>query len=230
MALVVPNGYISWMGWLAGKAVPVAIFTMFLVTNGLTLPKEVMQVVHEGMHFYPVMELLRHSLTLGFLVLIVAAYLTRSEVIVLARGFWERTFPLLVLFATAAGMSFIGRVATPHRSNLVALGLLLTLLGYSISLWALWHLRGSFAIMAEVRSPVTAGPYRHIRHPLYLGETLTMLGLSFMSGTTIALFFWGAVTGMQLMRACIEEAKLAHRFNDYKAYRESTRFILPGLY
>jgi protein-S-isoprenylcysteine O-methyltransferase Ste14 len=84
--------------------------------------------------------------------------------------------------------------------------------------------------MAEARSPVTSGPYRYVRHPLYLGETLTMLGLCLMMGTAIALLFWATVTAMQLARARIEEGKLAGQFADYRAYLERSRFILPGLY
>jgi protein-S-isoprenylcysteine O-methyltransferase Ste14 len=110
------------------------------------------------------------------------------------------------------------------------MGLLLTVLGHYVSLWALWYLRGSFAVLAEARSPVTSGPYRYVRHPLYLGEMLSMLGLCLAMGTVTSLLFWLAITGMQLIRARIEEAKLANQFDDYRAYLERTRFILPGLY
>jgi protein-S-isoprenylcysteine O-methyltransferase Ste14 len=84
--------------------------------------------------------------------------------------------------------------------------------------------------MAEARSPVMSGPYRYVRHPLYLGESLSMLGLCLALGTVIALLFWAVWTGMQLTRAHIEEGKLSRQFADYRAYLERTRFILPGLY
>jgi protein-S-isoprenylcysteine O-methyltransferase Ste14 len=114
--------------------------------------------------------------------------------------------------------------------DLLGIGLLTTLLGYGVSLWALWHLRGSFAIMAEARRAVMFGPYRYVRHPLYLGETLALLGLCLMIGTVTALLLWAGVTALQLTRARIEEKKLARQFDDYRAYLERTRFILPGLY
>jgi protein-S-isoprenylcysteine O-methyltransferase Ste14 len=225
-----PGGYVSWQGWLAGKAFPLAIFTLFLVMNGLALPHEVIQVVGEGIELYPVMELLRQFLKLGFLLLVITAYLTRTHAVSPAQGFWQRVFPMLVLLATFVGMSFLGSADVPHQLELVATGLLLTLIGFYCSLWALWHLRASFGIMAEARSPVMSGPYRYVRHPLYLGESLSMLGLCLAMGTVPALLFWAAWTGMQLIRARIEEGKLAREFNDYRAYRERTRFILPSLY
>jgi protein-S-isoprenylcysteine O-methyltransferase Ste14 len=139
-------------------------------------------------------------------------------------------FPILALFAFFVGMSFLGRTVASKQMGLIAAGLLLTLVGYYVSLWALWHLRASFAIMAEARAPVTSGPYHYVRHPLYLGESLSFLGLCLAMGTATALLFWIASTGMQLARARIEERKLAGQFADYRAYRERTRFILPGLY
>jgi protein-S-isoprenylcysteine O-methyltransferase Ste14 len=84
--------------------------------------------------------------------------------------------------------------------------------------------------MAEARSPVTSGPYHYIRHPLYLGESLTMLGLCVAIGTVPSMLFWVIWTGMQLTRARIEEAKLTNQFDDYRAYLKRTCFILPGLY
>jgi protein-S-isoprenylcysteine O-methyltransferase Ste14 len=229
LLMQVPSGYASWRGWLAGKALPLAIFTLFLVTNSLTLPGQVMQLVREGVQSYQGIESLRHLLLFGFLLLVMAAYLTRTNAVDPARGFWERFFPMLVLIITFAGTSFLERVGGKYYSELVGAGLLLTLFGYGVILWALWHLRGSFAIMAEARSPVTSGPYRYVRHPLYLGESLSMLGLCLAMGTAAALLFWAVWTGMQLTRARIEETKLAHQFDDYKAYLGRTRFILPGL-
>ena len=84
--------------------------------------------------------------------------------------------------------------------------------------------------MAEARSPVTSGPYRYVRHSVYLGESLGMLGLCLAMGTVVALLFWATWTAMQLTRATIEESKLAQQFADYRVYRERTRFIVPGLY
>ena len=225
-----PSGYASWQAWLSGKVFPLAIFSLFLVTNGLALPNEAIELISDGIHLYPLMALVRHCLMFGFLLLIMAAYTTRTHAVARARGFRERLFPLLVLFATFVGMSFLRPVEGSQRLDLIMMGLLLTVLGHYVSLWALWYLRGSFAVLAEARSPVTSGPYRYVRHPLYLGEMLSMLGLCLAMGTVTSLLFWLAITGMQLIRARIEEAKLANQFDDYRAYLERTRFILPGLY
>jgi protein-S-isoprenylcysteine O-methyltransferase Ste14 len=223
------SGY-TWRGWLTGKAIPLTFFTMLLIAGILTLPQEMALHAPEDMRFAVVLELLRRSLTLGFWLLVVASYLARTRAVVSAHGFWERVFPMLVMFAAPVGIWLLGRVDLPHRLDLAGIGLLLALLGYGVSLWSLWHLRSAFAITAEARRTVTSGPYRYVRHPLYLGETLTMLGLCLMISSAIALLFWAALATMQLTRARIEELKLAKQFEEYRAYRRRTRFILPGLY
>jgi protein-S-isoprenylcysteine O-methyltransferase Ste14 len=57
-----------------------------------------------------------------------------------------------------------------------------------------------------------------------------MLGLCLLQGTVSALCLWAAVNLFQVVRARIEEEKLAREFPDYQAYRRQTRFILPGIY
>jgi hypothetical protein len=47
----------------------------------------------------------------------------------------------------------------------------------SLTLWGLWTLRRSFSITVEARALVTGGPYRWVRHPIYLGEMLTAGGV-----------------------------------------------------
>ncbi len=229
-ALKPTSGYTSWREWLGGKALPLTLFGLLSVSGSLVLPREMVSLARDGLRLYPTLELFRHCLTLGFLLLIAAAYVTRTRAVAPALGFRERVFPMLILLTTLAVLSFLERAEVRHRLDLLGVGLLITLLGYGISLWALWHLRSAFAIMAEARQPVTSGPYRYLRHPLYLGEALTVLGLCLPVGTASALLFWAGVTALQLARAHIEEEKLARQFDEYKAYRERTRFILPVLY
>ena len=60
--------------------------------------------------------------------------------------------------------------AFPFYMNMA--GLVIGLLGAVFSIWAITHLRSSFGLRAAVRELVTTGPYRRIRHPLYVGFIL----------------------------------------------------------
>ena len=186
-------------------------------------------MLQEGPTAQSLLVLARTGLMAAFITLVSSAYLTRMHVTQKAQGFFQRSFPSFVFLASIAGMGLLqSRPGSPVFYS-VAAGLFLGPLGLCLSIWSVWHLRNSFSILAEARRTVASGPYRYIRHPLYLGEALTMLGLCLLIGTSTALIFWGAITGLQLVRARIEETKLARTLSDYAAYRISTPFILPAL-
>jgi protein-S-isoprenylcysteine O-methyltransferase Ste14 len=220
----------TWKAWLAGKALPLAICALIALSVGWGVSADAARLTRQGVALFPALDLVRRCLTLLFVLLIAASYLTRGRVIEPARGFGEQVFPVLVLLAGPIGVVFLGRHTLPRSLDMAAAGLVIAVLGAGLSLWSLWHLRASFSIMAEARSPVTSGPYRYVRHPLYLGEALMMLGLCLMIGTVAAVLFWAALNALQVQRARIEESKLASRFEEYRAYQQRTRFILPGIY
>ncbi len=218
-----------WSAWLTGKAIPLAFWGVFLASVARRIP-DTLSLLRAGWALAPVLELVRHLLTLSFILTVGSAYLTRIRAVGRAQGPRETVFPMFVFLAGIGGVAVLVAYRVPPRPALVAGGLALACLGIGVSLWSLFHLRNSFSILAEARRVVTSGPYRFIRHPLYLGEALTMLGLCLTLGTVTALLFWAAINGLQLFRARIEEQKLEREFPDYRLYRERTWFILPGLY
>ena len=216
--------------WLTGKAIPLAFWGLFLAGVGAQIPGGILLLIREGYSLHPALMLARHFLTLAFIALLGSTYLTRIQAVGRARGWWESGFPMLVFLGGVGGMAVLDRFKVPPRHALILSGLALACLGISMSLWALAHLRNSFSILAESRRVVTSGPYRYVRHPLYLGEAATMLGLCLTLGTLAALLFWAAINGLQLARARVEERKLERELPEYRQYRERTCFILPGLY
>lgn len=224
--LSVPEGN-SWTIWITGKALPLGVWIFFLLAVLLSVVADAPRMLHEGASLESLLVLARRGLTGAFMVLLATAYLTRIRATKKAHGFLERTFPMLVLIVSIAGMGLLhSRLGSPPLYS-VATGLVLGPLGLCLSIWSVWHLRNSFSILAEARCTVVSGPYRYVRHPLYLGEALTMLGACLLIGTEIALLFWAVITGLQLARARIEERKLSWALCDYEAYRKRTPFIFP---
>jgi protein-S-isoprenylcysteine O-methyltransferase Ste14 len=79
---------------------------------------------------------------------------------------------------------------------------------------------------------ITTGPYRLVRHPLYLGMILATIGLAVAFRSlwgmliTLALFIPAG-----LWRARLEEEALARRFGaEWEDYAARTYFILPPVY
>ncbi len=220
---------IPWAAWLAGKALPLSICTLLAVAVGQRLTGEAAGLARSGVDLLTALGFLRRLLTLGFVILIAASYLTRAAAVAPARGFWERVFPVLVVLAGPAEVVLLSRKDVPPTAGLGTLGLVLGVVGGCQTLWAMTHLKRSFSVMVEARGLVISGPYRYVRHPLYLGEALVLFGLALMLGTAGAVLFAVAISALQLIRARLEEAKLARQFPEYRDYRDRTPFFLPPL-
>jgi protein-S-isoprenylcysteine O-methyltransferase Ste14 len=213
--------------YIVGRVLPLSVWIFFLVLILFSMIADARRMLYEGASLESLLVLARAGLTGAFMILLATAYVTRVRATERAQGFLERSFPLLVFLASIAGMGLLQSRPGSPSLYLVAAGLVLGPLGLCLSIWSVWHLRSSFSILAEARRTVVSGPYRYLRHPLYLGEALTMLGACLLIGTSIALLFWTVITGLQLARARIEEKKLSRALSDYEAYRTKTPFILP---
>jgi protein-S-isoprenylcysteine O-methyltransferase Ste14 len=104
---------------------------------------------------------------------------------------------------------------------------LYSLPGLLLALWSLLALRFAFSIAPEDRGVISRGPYHFIRHPMYLGEILSLLGLCI---TTHSIWNWLVlVLFMRLitLRISAEERVLS----GYDAYKKSVRWrLIPFLW
>jgi protein-S-isoprenylcysteine O-methyltransferase Ste14 len=83
----------------------------------------------------------------------------------------------------------------------------------------------------QVTGLVTTGPYRLVRHPIYLGLALLVMGeaLAFGSWPALMIVLSGIVPTLA-WRARAEEKLLSRTFGErYAAYRQRTRMMIPGL-
>jgi protein-S-isoprenylcysteine O-methyltransferase Ste14 len=84
-----------------------------------------------------------------------------------------------------------------------------------------------FGILPEARGLVTRGPYRFVRHPVYLGELAACCGLVLGAPTAWNLTAAGVMLVAQLVRMRLEESALEGAFPEYGAYAARTPRILP---
>jgi protein-S-isoprenylcysteine O-methyltransferase Ste14 len=76
---------------------------------------------------------------------------------------------------------------------------------------------------------VTTGPYRLVRHPIYLGLALLAMGeaIAFGSRPALMIVLLGIVPTFA-WRARMEEKLLRHTFGErYAAYQQRTKMIIP---
>jgi protein-S-isoprenylcysteine O-methyltransferase Ste14 len=106
----------------------------------------------------------------------------------------------------------------------------LILAGSGAALYTLAQLGRSFSMMAEARRLVTWGPYRYVRHPLYVAEELAIIGLFMQFASVWSALVLAVHIAFQLRRMHNEETVLADIFPEYAAYRQRTARLLPGIY
>jgi protein-S-isoprenylcysteine O-methyltransferase Ste14 len=109
-------------------------------------------------------------------------------------------------------------------------GFALQLLGTGFQLYGKLALGRSFGIIAANRGVVISGPYRLVRHPIYLGYIITHAGflLANMSAWNVAVY--GAAYVFQVARIYAEERILSED-DRYREYVRCVRYrLIPGIF
>ena len=162
-----------------------------------------------------------------FIALLLVLVFLRRPAKARAKGLMPR---LSAFFGTYLGIALVWLPQQPIGLELSLLSLMLMLGGLGFAVYALFHLGRSFSVMAEARRLVIDGPYAKIRHPLYLGEAVAMLGLTLQYLSAFALLILTLQLTFQLIRMKNEEHVLAKLFPEYGDYKTRTARLVPGLY
>ena len=120
--------------------------------------------------------------------------------------------------------------ATTSDPWLEGIGLAVYLAGLALAVWARVYIGRNWGMpMTQKVDPelVTTGPYRRVRHPIYSGIILAMIG----TAIAVSLYWLVAVVvlgGYFIYSATVEERYLAERFPDsYPEYKRSTKMLIP---
>ena len=147
---------------------------------------------------------------------------------------------LLAFHALAFGVMYSGiaLAVIPRRvpdwfAGQRIIGLILIAAATALVVWTLFYFRSwrFRATVDETHELATGGPFRMIRHPIYMGLNLLALGSAIWVPSAIVWlgFVLMAIGGD--LRARAEEIILAEAFeSSYREYCARTRRFLPGLY
>jgi protein-S-isoprenylcysteine O-methyltransferase Ste14 len=118
----------------------------------------------------------------------------------------------------------------PPRS----IGLAMYLLGLAIAISGRVQLGKNWANLEDAQvltrqTLVQEGIYRFIRHPIYVGDSLLLIGLELALNSWLVLAMLVPV-GIFVRQAVTEEQLLAKSFDDYAAYRQQTKRFIPFVY
>jgi len=162
-----------------------------------------------------------------FLTLIAFVIIVRLRPVAKSAGIAPR---LVALVGTCmpSFMTLLPRHPDSLAVNIASL--LLIAIGFALAVYAFSHLNRSASIMPEARRLVTGGPYRWLRHPVYLFEEIGVIGLALPFASIWALLWLLVHAACQLQRMKNEERVLRGAFREYDDYARRTARVIPGLY
>lgn len=211
--------------FLLARTVPAALFSLLLLAKVVALIGFVQAVV--AWEPYSLTVLLQRTATIVFLALVVLLFMTRRPVIgrrsslagavVALAGTFIMSVPVVAPFTNPSGLAMAASAA-------------LTLAGTAFSIASLASLGRCFGIFPEARGLVAKGPYRWVRHPLYVGEATSTLGQVVVTASPAMVALFLAFVVLQAWRAANEERALAAVFPEYADYAGRTKRFFPGLY
>jgi protein-S-isoprenylcysteine O-methyltransferase Ste14 len=113
------------------------------------------------------------------------------------------------------------------------IGVALCVLGFGLAINARWHLGRNWGMpMSRKEQPelITSGPYAHLRHPIYTGLILAMLGSAIGVNVSWALLLV-PVGAYFILSARREETLMLQLFpEEYAAYMARTGMLVPRLF
>ena len=200
-----------------------AIFALFTVaTVAQALPAAEEAVAHPT---------LRACLVAGFWVMklgVVAAF----SYFVMVRPESERRARSPLAFGACAaailGAAALQPPAGEGSTTLLLAGEAVALLSGAWLLASVLALGRCFGVLPEARGLVTRGPYRLVRHPVYLGELGACGGLVLAAPSGWNLGAAALMLAGQLVRLRLEERALTHAFPEYAAYAARTPRLIPS--
>lgn len=206
---------------------PIVLFTGFFFIRELSGLNEFLSRPPLGWDWHFISALGARVSLLVFLGLLVFFHMIRSRPVNKASG-WEPKISALLGLTLGNLLLLLDRSAVSPITDLVSTSLLIA--GNYLCVVVLLHLGRSISIMAEARRLVTSGPYRVIRHPLYLAEEVATVGIFLQFLSWQAALVLVAHFIFQIRRMLNEERILAKTFPEYRDYANRTARLIPGVW
>lgn len=140
--------------------------------------------------------------------------------LIFALLFWDRT-----------GIGILGKKWLLGLPAVRVTGFLFVLCGLAVAAWARTHLGRYWSdkVMVQLdHQLVKSGPYAHVRHPIYSGVLLAVLGTALVQGEWRGLLAFLLLLINYSIKAKREERVLSEQFPPgFKQYLTHAGFLLP---
>jgi protein-S-isoprenylcysteine O-methyltransferase Ste14 len=139
-----------------------------------------------------------------------------------------------MIFAKQSGIPWLDRQLFSVNIPIVLAGLLVVLIGVAFSIWGRLILGSNWSNRVTVKENhtlVRTGPYRIVRHPIYSGILLGMLGSALQRGG-IRCFVGVLICGLSFwLKTRAEERFMVQSFGEqYLHYRDKVKALAPFIF
>ncbi len=212
---------------LLSRVFPASVFGLIVIAKTEALARRLTPA--DARHLDPALFafLAQQALTVVFVSLIVLLFLIRRPVI---GQHSSLTGGLVALAGTFALTVPVGAKVLEDNTTVLLLSSAIVLVGVGFSVASLIALGRCFGLAPEARGLVTYGTYAWVRHPLYVGETISALGLVVGTASLPMAGVFVVYCGLQYWRTLNEEKALVDVFPEYEEYRRRTARFLPRIY
>ena len=126
---------------------------------------------------------------------------------------------------------FLAHRFLPESSVASFIGLVLTVAGVAFAIWARFYLGRNWSgkpTIKEGHTLIRSGPYALVRHPIYTGISLAVLGTAIAAGEVRGLLsVLLALTAFKI-KSRLEESFMTEQFGDqYSVYQHQVRALIP---
>jgi protein-S-isoprenylcysteine O-methyltransferase Ste14 len=115
-----------------------------------------------------------------------------------------------------------------------AIGLSMVLFGICFSIWARLQLGGNWSGMVTIKEGHTLirrGPYAIVRHPIYTGLLIALLGVALIVGELRGLLGVGILFLSFWLKSRIEERFMLEQFGaEYRQYQQQVKGLIPYVF
>jgi len=143
------------------------------------------------------------------------------------------TMAFWLLFRKTPELGPLSSRIFPDMPAVQITGAIITFAGLAFTAWARTILGRNWSADVTIRQDhhlIRTGPYRWVRHPIYSGLLLAMLGTAIYLGLLRGLA--GTLIGLAAfrMKASLEEAFLTEQFGpEYIEYKKKVKALIPSV-
>ena len=150
-----------------------------------------------------------------------------SHVLPLLLGVWLIFTPRLAV----PGLAWLSRPLLPQSDARSLIALLLVAAGLAYTVWARVHLGANWSgsvTQKQQHELIRSGPYAQVRHPIYTGLVLALIGSALACGEPRGLVGLAIVVVAFVRKLRIEERFMGELFpQQYAGYRAEVPALVP---